>query len=167
MIFSTAKLQYGRVVVVTPQGSDDGLCFRPLTSEELRNCQKSQVDEIHDDLSVATKLCDNCHLGDPEDFNKMLEYAPLCVEAILGKLMDAAVANQKDIIRKGVSSWRASERNSGQGALNILELFAYKGGDWNERQFAGALMFAEGLSSIKGIGAMIASYMKAMSKRGR
>lgn len=165
MRFATAKVRFGRVVVVTPEGCEEGLLFRPLDPLELEKVIELSHGDSHDRLELVTQICEDCHLGEAEDLDRLIDEAPLFVDKLVGILIAAAQENHRDIIREGVKSWRATERSPGEGALNILALLSYKGGQHTKEQFAGALMLTELLSTTKGISSMMFAYLKAMGKR--
>jgi RecA/RadA recombinase len=86
-------------------------------------------------------------------------------DGALGELLRQAGLDSRARVKAAAGLWKASDRNLGRIAENLLAFKAYTGGDFTAEQFAGAMTIAEWMSSTKGIFNLFLSLLKALSKR--
>jgi hypothetical protein len=161
-----ARLEYGKVVVAQLDGHE--LLFRPLTPGEATKASARLVAAPEDALDFGLSIVESALLSDPDDFRRLVDQYPLAFtgdDGVLGELLRQAQAAARSRVKAGAGLWRASDRNLGRMAENLLAFKAYSGGDYTAEQFAGAMTVAEWMSCTKGVFNLFLSLLKALSKR--
>lgn len=161
-----ARLEYGKVVAVQLDGRE--VLFRPLTPLEARRISLRMLAAPADALDTGLAACESALLTDPTDFAALADQYPLAFsgeDGALGELLRSAQSDARARVRSAAALWKASDRNLGRIAENLLAFKAYNGGDFTAEQFAGAMTVAEWMSSTKGIFNLFLSLLKALSKR--
>lgn len=161
-----ARLEYGKIVAVQLDGRE--VLFRPLTPLEARRVSVRMLASPEDALDTALAACESALLSDVDDFRALADQFPLAFsgdDGALGELLRQAGADSRARVKTAAGLWKASDRNLGRIAENLLAFKAYNGGDFTAEQFAGAMTVAEWMSSTKGIFNLFLSLLKALSKR--
>lgn len=162
---TSARLQYGRVVVVELDGHE--LLFRPLTPAEAARAADSVTKAPEIAVETALATCEAACLT-PEPFVQLADNYPLAFsgeDGVFGELLRLAQGDAVVRVKTGARLWKAADRNPGKMAENLLAFKAYQGGDWGEKEFAGALTIAEWMSSTKGLFQLFLALMKSLSRK--
>lgn len=163
---SRARLEYGKIVSVRLDGRE--VLFRPLTPLEARRVSIRMLAAPEDALDTALAACESALLSDPGEYRALVDEYPLAFsgdDGALGELLRTAQLDARVRVKTAAGLWKASDRNLGRIAENLLAFKAYTGGDFTAEQFAGAMTVAEWMSSTKGIFNLFLSLLKALSKR--
>lgn len=161
-----ARLEYGKVVAVELDGRE--VLFRPLAPIEAVRISARMLAEPAEAIEVALAALQTALLSPLEDFLDLADRYPLAFtsdDGALGALIRNAHAAARDRVQRGSRLWKASDRNLGRMAENLLAFKAYAGGDYTPEQFAGAMTVAEWMSSTKGIFNLFLALLKGLSKR--
>lgn len=161
-----ARLEYGKVVAVELDGHE--VLFRPFTPLEAARLSAQLLTHPSEALDLGLAACERALLSEPETFRKLADSCPLAFTAddgALGELIRNAHAAARDRVQRGARLWKASDRNLGRMAENLLAFKGYTGGDYTPEQFAGAMTVAEWMSSTKGIFNLFLALLKGLSKR--
>lgn len=162
-----ARLEYGKVVTVEFDG-EDLLLFRPLTPLEATKASTRILAAPEAALETGLEVCKAALLSCPGTFERLVDMYPLAFtgdDGVLGELIRLAQGEARIRVKSGAGLWRASDRNLGRMAENLLAFKGYAGGDYTAEQFAGAMTIAEWMSVTKGIFNLFLSLLKALSKR--
>jgi hypothetical protein len=119
-------------------------------------------------LDLEVEACRACCVAGLEAFDEAVDRYPLAFSAESGlcqTLLKLASDKIAADIKAGIKRWRASERQLGTVAESLLAFQAYKGGNPDPKELAGALHLAELLDYVKGTYRLHLSFMRAMSKR--
>jgi hypothetical protein len=161
-----ARLEYGKVVAVEIDGHE--LLFRPLTPSEATKVSARMLAAPGEAIDAGLETVRAALIGDPSLFLQLVDRYPLAFtsdDGVLGELIRLAAVESRARVRSGAGMWRASDRNLGRMAENLLAFKGYTGGDYTAAEFAGAMTVAEWMSATKGIFSLFLSLLKALSKR--
>lgn len=160
------RAQHGKLMTVQV----DGLlaAFRPMTVDEARDlsARLALVPDLSFDLAVDA--CRACLVSDANDFDALLELAPLAFDfddGLCGRMLKRASEEAHATAKSAVRNWRNAERNLAQVADNLLAFKAYVGGAPSPKALAGALSVAEGLDTMKGLFKLHLAFMKSLGRR--
>lgn len=161
-----ARLEYGKIVAVELDGHE--VLFRPFTPLEAARTGAQMLACPEEALDLGLAACERALLSSLDDFRALADRYPLAFtsnDGALGELIRNAQNTARDRVQRGAKLWKASDRNLGRMAENLLAFKAYTGGEYTSEQFAGAMTVAEWMSSTKGIFNLFLSLLKALSKR--
>lgn len=161
-----ARLEYGKIVAVELDGHE--VLFRPFSPIEAVRISARLLAAPAEAVENSLTALQPALLTPLEDFLELADRYPLAFTAddgVLGELIRNAQAAARDRVQRGARLWKASDRNLGRMAENLLAFKAYTGGDYTPEQFAGAMTVAEWMSSTKGIFNLFLALLKGLSKR--
>ena len=160
-----ARARFGRVLVVELDGRE--LLFRPLGVAEAQRLAKVVADEPEDALEQCLEACEGACVGG--DYAAAADSFPLAFGpqpgGVAGELLKLATGDAKLRVQRGASAWKRADRNPGLMAEHLLAFKAYQGGEYGEREFAGALTISEWMSSTKGIFLLLSALLKALGRK--